>query len=284
MNIIKKLEEHHGFNQSEIALSDYILKNREKVLEMSIQELAQKTYSSTSTIVRLCQKIGLKGYQHFKITLSANLQKDYDNIGDINADFPFTNKDSYMEIFKKMLELSSESLVQTYELLSVNQVEEAVKMILQAERVGLFAAGDNYIAALSFHNRMMKINKNIIISTLPYEDRQLALTFGPNDCAIVMSYSGENKDMILLTKILHANKVKIISICAEEKSHVSEISDVLLPVYKKEDKSIKFSTFSSQISIEYTLNILFSCLFVADFEKNEKLRIKSETYFLNARL
>ncbi|WP_077613048.1 MurR/RpiR family transcriptional regulator [Clostridium sp. Marseille-P2415] len=73
MPIISNLEKAKQFNSSERIISQYILKNKDLILEMSIQELALNTNSSTSTIVRLCRKIGLKGYKDFKIKFSAEL-------------------------------------------------------------------------------------------------------------------------------------------------------------------------------------------------------------------
>lgn len=77
MMILTALQKQIGFNDSERALADYILNNREKVLDYSIQSLSQNTFTSTSTIVRFCRKIGLKGYKDFKIKWSAELQKEY---------------------------------------------------------------------------------------------------------------------------------------------------------------------------------------------------------------
>lgn len=283
MSIIKKLEEQANFNSSEIELANYILKNKEKLLEMSVQELAQNTYTSTSTIVRLCRKIGLKGYKHFKIKLSADLQKVYENISDIDANFPFTDDDSYMEISKKIYELTNESLYQTYQLFSSELIEESIQMMQGAKRIGIFADGDTHIRALGFQNRMMKINANILLSPIPNESTQLALTFGEEDCAIVISYSGENKNTLRMVEILKNNNCKMITISAHPDSHIGKISDIVLPLPRKESQSIKFSTFASQVAIEYVLNVLYSCWFVADYDKNQKTRIKAETTLLDTR-
>ena len=283
MSILKNLNDQLCFNSSEKEIANYILKNKEKILEMSIQELALNTYSSTSTIVRLCRKIGLKGYKNFKIKLSAELQKKYENISNVDANFPFTDDDSYMEISKKIFELTNESLAQTYQLLSSEILEEAVQMLLKAKRVGIFANGDTFIKALGFQNRMMKINTNIILSPIPNESQQLALTFNKEDCAIVISYSGENKDTLRISEILKDNACQIITISANPQSHISNISDLVLPLPRKESQSIKFSTFASQVAIEYVLNILYSCWFVADYDKNQKTRIKAETMLLDTR-
>lgn len=283
MPIISNLEKAEQFNYSERIISQYILKKKDLILEMSIHELALNTHSSTSTIVRLCRKIGLKGYKDFKIKFSAELQKHYDGISNVNYDFPFTESDSYIEIAGKIYELSNESMNLTKQLMNSITIEKAVRAILNARRTGIFAEGDSYIRALSFQNRLMKINVNLISTSIHGENDQLANTFTKEDCAIIISYSGETKAPTRTAKILRKNHVKIIAITSNPSSHIASLSDIIVPLVKKESQSIRFSTFSSQVAIEYVLNVLYSCLFAANYSKNQKLRIDTETMFLDTR-
>ena len=71
-----QLEFELDFSHSEKEIAHYILNEGEKVLNLSIKELAKKTYTSPATIVRLCHKLGLEGYGDFKIKYSAELQFD----------------------------------------------------------------------------------------------------------------------------------------------------------------------------------------------------------------
>ena len=67
MSIMTQLEFELDFSESEKQISRYILNYGEDVLSMSVKQLADKTYTSPATIVRLCKKIGLNGYNDFKI-------------------------------------------------------------------------------------------------------------------------------------------------------------------------------------------------------------------------
>lgn len=89
MSLLKKLELANHFSSSEKSIASYILNNTEEVLNLSTIELAKKTYTSPATIVRLCQKLDFKGYNDFKIALSANLQYILSHQKNINANFPF---------------------------------------------------------------------------------------------------------------------------------------------------------------------------------------------------
>ena len=48
---------------------DYFLEKTEEAGELSIYAIAEKTYSSPSTIIRLCKKIGFQGYKDFRKSL-----------------------------------------------------------------------------------------------------------------------------------------------------------------------------------------------------------------------
>lgn len=283
MNIMSALQEQKKFNNSEKLLADYILEKKEKVLEQSIQQLSEETFTSTSTIFRLCQKIGLKGFKDFKIRLAAELQINYNNISNINPDFPFNKGDAYGELPKKVLELFTESLQKTYAAIDKKRLEEAVAIILEAKKVGIFAHGDTFLPALNFQNKMMKISHSVQIATLPGEDRHLATNFGEEDCAIVLSYSGESKDTYVITKILKQNKTKLIVVSAYPESHIARLAQLVLTVAKNESQSVKLSTFSSQIAIDYMLNILYACIFMSNYEVNQSKRVASEMMFLNTR-
>ena len=58
---------------AEQRVADFILKHPDELIYLTVTELAERTNTSESTVVRLCQKIGYKGYQEFKIVLARDL-------------------------------------------------------------------------------------------------------------------------------------------------------------------------------------------------------------------
>ncbi|MGX7029980.1 MurR/RpiR family transcriptional regulator [Vagococcus zengguangii] len=283
MLILQALKEKKNFNSSEIELANYILTNAEDVLDDSIQELSNKTFHATSTIYRLCRKIGLKGYKDFKIKLSAELQANPVTPSLVDPNFPFKKEDNTRSIAKKILELSISSLEYTEKLLTDNLIDQATHYLTNANKIGIFGYGDTYLPALNFQNKMMKIGKRVELTPIPGETHQLAFQFSPEDCAIVLSYSGQSKNMYEIAQILRQRKTKIIAITSNGDSHIAALSDLSIEIANKESQSVKQSTFSSQLAIDYVLNTLYSCLFVENFEVNQQKRISAELNFLNDR-
>lgn len=67
--LLEKLREEEHFTNHEKDVVRYILDHLEQVPSMSAGELARASFTSKATVVRLSQKLGLAGYQEFKLKL-----------------------------------------------------------------------------------------------------------------------------------------------------------------------------------------------------------------------
>ena len=52
-------------NNSDRKIAEYVLANTELVAQMNIQELAKSTFTSPSTIYRMCCNLGFQGFKEF---------------------------------------------------------------------------------------------------------------------------------------------------------------------------------------------------------------------------
>ena len=79
---------------------------------MSAGELADASYTSKATVVRLCQKLGLTGYQEFKIRLVEEMSQK-DRISRILANEPITGKSTYSDIITALPALYDKAITNT---------------------------------------------------------------------------------------------------------------------------------------------------------------------------
>ena len=63
-----------SLNETEAQVYNYVMMNRDKVIDENIRELAHDTHVSTATVIRFCKKMGCSGFLEFKYKL-----KDYLN-------------------------------------------------------------------------------------------------------------------------------------------------------------------------------------------------------------
>ena len=268
MSIMTQLEFELEFSQSEKEIARYILNHGDDVLSMSVKELAKKTYTSPATIVRLCKKIGLEGYNDFKIKYSAELQYDFHHTDRIDVNFPFQKQDTYPVITHKLASLSQEVISDTIQLLNFQQLENIVNLLYQHHDIDIYGYGNSLLAAMSFQHKMMRIDRNVNLKILQGEQAFMSYNSNANHIAMIISYSGETNELIQIAQTLKEKKTPIIVLTSIGDNRLSHYGDYILNIGSREKIFTKIAPFSSQISMEYLLNLIFSCIFQKDYDEN----------------
>lgn len=273
MSIITQLEFELEFSESEKEIARYILNHGDDVLSMSVKELAKNTYTSPATIVRLCKKIGLEGYNDFKIKYSAELQYDLHHSNRIDVNFPFEKKDTHPMICHKLASLSEEVIADTIKLIDFEQLEKIVDLLYQSHDIDIYGSGNSLLAAMSFQHKMMRIARNVNLKALHGEQVFLSYNSDEKRIAVIISYSGETHDLIQIAQILKEKKTPIIVLTSIGDNHLSHYADYILNIGSREKIFTKIAPFASQVSMEYLLNVIFSCIFQKDYDQNIQNKI-----------
>jgi len=273
MSIMTQLEFELEFSESEKEIARYILNHGDDVLSMSVKELAKNTYTSPATIVRLCKKIGLEGYNDFKIKYSAELQYDLHHSNRIDVNFPFEKKDTHPMICHKLASLSEEVIADTIKLIDFDQLEKIVDLLYQSHDIDIYGSGNSLLAAMSFQHKMMRIARNVNLKALHGEQVFLSYNSDKKRIAVIISYSGETHDLIQIAQILKEKKTPIIVLTSIGDNHLSHYADYILNIGSREKIFTKIAPFASQVSMEYLLNVIFSCIFQKDYDQNIQNKI-----------
>ena len=125
--LLRLRESSHNFSSTEKEIARIILDNPQLVVDLSVHALAKHTFSSASTIVRLCNHIGYTGYKEFRRAVTYELaQRDQTRKTD-RAEIGQT--DSIADIIHKITYQNILSLEETRELLDVQVLKEAVELL-----------------------------------------------------------------------------------------------------------------------------------------------------------
>lgn len=273
MSIMTQLEFELDFSHSEKEISRFILNHGDDVLSMSVKELAKKTYTSPATIVRLCKKIGLEGYNDFKIKYSAELQYDLHHTDRIDVNFPFHQDDSYASICHNIASMNQEVIAETLQLIDFDQLEQIVNILYHHQNIDIYGSGNSLLAALSFQHKMMRIQRDVNVKILNGEQGFLSYNSNPDRIAIIVSYSGETNELIQIAQTLKEKKTTIIVLTSLGDNRLSHYANYILHMGSREKIFTKIAPFASQASMEYLFNIIFSCIFQKDYEKNKTNKI-----------
>ena len=261
--MITKLIKQTDLTPNEEILNEYILKNIEDVIYMSIYELSDKTFTSVSTIVRYCKKLGVAGFKEFKIELTKSLtelQKDREeNFLDLSHDLD-TEDSSFTNIAHNVAKITTQTIEETFHFFDEATLYQAVNLILNAKNIYAIGVSDPYLRLQHFQIKLLKLGIKVQMISLQPEQFYLANFSEENDLAILVSHGGQTAEILNDARLFYKNKTPILSVTSNTEGYLAEVSSVVLPIPKTKADSKPQTLFASQIAIEYVLNVLYSLI------------------------
>lgn len=266
-------ERSKTFSSTEREVAESILNNPQLVVDMSVHELAKFTFSSASTIVRLCNHTGYSGYKEFRkaITYELALREQTRK----SEQKEISRSDSLDDIIDKVTYLNIRSLEETRELLDVQVLHACVELAKNARVIYLFGLGASLCAAKDAYLKFLRLNKLCVINEDWHSQILQARNATRQDLALVISYSGATTEIIECMRTLKENGTPIIAITRCVQSPVSELADQKL--YTAANESLfRSGAMSSRMSQLNVVDILYTAL--ANDQFDESLNQLSKTH------
>lgn len=249
--------------EAEKEIITYWLQNPEKSSRLNIRELANETYTSTSSIIRLCQKLDFAGYKELRSALiyeaAIREKENHRQIEDLNKE------DSLEHIIEKVTLRNITSLNSTAQNLDPKMIRECLHLMQQARAIYLFGMGTSLLAARDLYLKMLRINKLCLIHDEWHVQLLMAKNLGLEDLAILFSYSGMTHEMIQCARIIKESGGKLISVCGFEKSTIAKTADYNLAVVTNEH-IFRSGAMSSRIAQLNVVDILFNAFINQNYE------------------
>lgn len=271
--LIRERLEECDFSNSERAIVDFILEKKLEVRDMTTKEIAQGAFASPSTLVRIAHKMDFGGWNELKEAFLKEEEYLQSHFQEIDANLPFVRTDSIMSIAGKIASLRKEAIDDTRSLLTHDDLQKAILMMRKASSIGVYAASNNLIIAREFQHNMTRIGKRVDMCQLQGEMVYTAYMEESSSCAIIISYSGETPILIRAAQMLRKHKVPVIVITNIGESSLSRLADCVLRICTREKQYSKIATFTTDSSIAYLLDVLYSCIFALNYDKNLQWRI-----------
>ncbi|MGP1494415.1 MAG: MurR/RpiR family transcriptional regulator [Streptobacillus sp.] len=268
MSLMIKIRENKDFTENEKYVAEYILKNIRNIRSIPAMDISKNTYTSISTVTRMCKKLGFKGFQEFRLKAIEEMAL----IG--NKEMVVNNSDidencDTKDIIEKISKLSIISLKETKMLQDADIIDKIVDLINEKSVIDFYGMGASHIVCLDAQYKFMRVGK--IVNTFNGTDLQhvQAINSDENHLAIIVSYSGMTKEILDIVKILKEKGVTTVSITKYVTNAIAKLCDYNLYVTSKESFK-RSAAIYSRISI---LNLI-DVIYLAYSNKNYKEVVK----------
>ena len=276
MLIVNQIENTH-FSKTEREIVDYIIDQGMNIEKMSANEIARNTFTSAPLLVRIAKKLGYSGFNEFKSAYLKELAYMLEET-DVDASIPFLLSDDLMTISKNIALLEKETIQDTEQLNHHDELQHAIALLEKTKKIDVYGVLDNILLAKHFQTLMMDIGKDVQdIDQVTGQKRSACLADGTH-CAIIISYSGQTKEMLEVAEIYHKRQIPFISITCMAENSLSRLADAHLYLSSREMLHIKIGDFASTTSLKYLFDVLYAGIFSKNYKKNLETKIVVASY------
>ncbi len=226
-----------SLNNLEMMVYHYVIKNRDKVMYMTIRELAEAAGVSTTTVLRFCRKLQCEGYSEFRVRFKLYLEQNEPqqaNIGasEIMSFFKSVNNDEFDELLRAGRRYYSR--LRTYYFF-----------------VGAGTSGALAKYGARFFSNVGKFSNHIDDPYFPVTN-----DMARNALAIVLSVSGETEEILRFASQFSLHHCKVMSITSHEHSRLAKLADFNLSWHVPQTRIGGVYDITTQIPVIYILESL----------------------------
>lgn len=263
-NVLLMLRENQSqLPTAEATVAKYICAKPEECAHLTIRELAERTYSSPSSVVRMCRSIGFEGYREFR----QELMLDVHNLGELGTheETELDGSATISQIVDSITQRNIQCLKDTRYLLEDQVVADCVELLRRARRVLLFGMGASLCVAEDAHLKFLRIDKPSYLNADWHSQLLQARNATGDDVALIFSYSGETKEMIRCMEALKENGCPCIAVTRSVPSPVAKMADHCLYTATNEF-TFRIGALSSRMAQLNVVDILYAAYVNVEYD------------------
>lgn len=272
------------YHDARYAVGEFVLHEQSNLHKYTINQIAEYSYTSKATVVRFAKTLGFDGWKEFMKAFISEMKYLEQHKADADVNYPFDAKSSVNEIINSIKKVQIESIQDSADLLDVEMLEKAVHYLIKAKHIIIFGLSPNIFIGELFRRKMITIKKQVDIAKLG-EMGIISNTLTEDDCAIMISYSGNNEhaEPMCYIPTLLENKVSVIGITSGGDNYMRKELDCVLTMSSKERLYTKISNFATEESLQYIFNVLFSCYFAKHYQDNNLYKLQNSKILESSR-
>ncbi len=232
------IEKLNTLNDLEMAIYHYVEAHRDEVVRMKLKDVADVIHVSPSMVTRTAQKIGFDGFVEWKTAIKMENK---------NHLLHKENKLNYiLDYFQKV---DNKEFDET--------INQAVQMIVKSQEVLFFGIGiSGAIAKFASYLFNRKGKRSAVCDDFSMRTN----IYDKNDCAIVLTVSGETDKIIERIIALKNDGIRVIVIANSASSSAAKMADLAICYYVPSDRNQYFYSSATQVPVIYILETLADSL------------------------
>lgn len=264
--IIAKIHNvYKSLTATEQKIASYILKNPEKVVDMTITELAEKCACVPSAVNRMCKSVGADGFAKLKIELAGHIANSH-SMAQLQA---LGGDKEPQTVFARVFNSGIGTLKNTLDMLDFECVRTITEKIAKAPRTLIFGVGTSSVIATDAAYRFSQLG----LQAYAYSDilhmNVMAMNMSAGEVAIGISHSGATKTVVEAMRHAKAAGAETIAISSFSGSILCKEADYSVTVFADEE-NYPIEAVSARIAHMCVIDALMMSLAAMKFDNLEE--------------
>ena len=254
----------------------YVVDNPEIVKLQKIKSLADKCRVSEATVTRFVKEIEFDSFQAFKIAL-AEIAPEEQSADPLLRPLVYDDVspgDSIADIIHKIAFSNIETLRQTSQVVSPEQIARAVEAIEKAASIAIYCAGTSTVCGQSALLRFYRLGKKCWVYTDPIQQAVSASLLTENDIALGISSSGHTQCTVNALRTAKASGAITLCLTDTLASPIVACSDIKFITSAKHSSFLQDSMISRMAQL-LVIDILYASFAAKYFDTSIKSIEKS---------
>jgi RpiR family carbohydrate utilization transcriptional regulator len=250
---------------SEARVANFIMQQPQKIIHLSMAQVAQACGVSDTTVLRFCRNTGFQGYTDLKLSIARDVVSPTQIIHDDIAE-----GDGPAVVARKVFMSNIQALYDTLEVLDEGALAKVIDLLTGARRILIVGVGTSGPVVHSMYNMLMRLGLNCKAETDSYLQLMEVALLGPGDVVVAISQSGSSIDSVLTLKQAKENGAATICITGNAQSSITDHADVTLLSVDREARIEAIASRLAQVSIADALYVIMALNAIDSATQNEK--------------
>jgi DNA-binding MurR/RpiR family transcriptional regulator len=240
-----------GYSPTLQKLGNFILTEPQKVLYLTITELAKESNTSEASVTRLCRHLGCKGYTEFKMALALDVQQSQ------------PSKPVSEDSIDELVEESVQALRDTGKLINREVLQQAGLALHEATSVQIYGVAASATMGDYLHYKLLRLGKSAQLFSDMHRAAMNAATLSERDLVIAISSSGSTKDLLHVVKLAKKRRARVLLLSNTLRSPLANLADMLL-VAAKPEGPLSAGSLNAKVGTMLLVEVLVGELIVHD--------------------
>ena len=211
-----------------LRVAQVVLDDPRLVLDLPINELAERAGTSAATVTRFCRQVGYSGYVALRMSIATEVGRTSARPAVADIGRAFGPDDAAEDVASALVAGATRSMQQTAESIDLGSLRRLAEAIVGSRHVDLYGVGSSALAAEALATRLYRIGVLCNVWSEVHAGLTSAVVQGPDCVAIGYSHTGRTAETIAMLQAAGGTGCLTVAVTNDPKSPLATGADVVL--------------------------------------------------------